>query len=91
MTATDLPSPSGPVRLRGGGLRYVEDPVWGTAHAEKLGWVSAARTDTRDRVSIFQRRSPEVVVRVPTFDHDITDVAGLARLGECLFAHTDTL
>ncbi len=36
-------------------------------------------------------RLPEVVVRVPTFDHDITDVAGLARLGECLFAHTGTL
>jgi hypothetical protein len=28
---------------------------------------------------------------VPTFDHDITDVAGLAEVGECLFAHAGTL
>lgn len=62
MTATSPPSSSGPVRLRGNGLRYVEDLEWGVAHAEKLGWVSAARTDSADRVSIFQRRSPEVVV-----------------------------
>ncbi|HEX5586931.1 MAG TPA: ArsA-related P-loop ATPase [Acidimicrobiia bacterium] len=32
-------------------------------------------------------RLPDVVVRVPNFDTDITDVAGLARVGECLFAH----
>jgi anion-transporting ArsA/GET3 family ATPase len=32
-------------------------------------------------------RVPDVVVRVPNFDSDITDVAGLARIGECLFAH----
>src|SRR5262249_6191059 len=31
-------------------------------------------------------RVPDVVVRVPNFDHDITDVAGLAEVGECLFA-----
>jgi anion-transporting ArsA/GET3 family ATPase len=31
-------------------------------------------------------RVPDVVVRVPNFDRDITDVAGLARIGECLFA-----
>jgi anion-transporting ArsA/GET3 family ATPase len=36
-------------------------------------------------------RLPEVVVRVPTFDHDITDVVGLAEVGECLFAHAGTL
>jgi anion-transporting ArsA/GET3 family ATPase len=36
-------------------------------------------------------RLPEVVVRVPTFDHDITDVGGLAEVGECLFAHAGTL
>jgi anion-transporting ArsA/GET3 family ATPase len=34
-------------------------------------------------------RLPEVVVDVPNFDSDITDVAGLARIGEHLFAHTD--
>jgi anion-transporting ArsA/GET3 family ATPase len=34
-------------------------------------------------------RLPEVVVRVPTFDTDITDVAGLARVGEHLFAQQD--
>ena len=32
-------------------------------------------------------RLPDVVARVPTFDRDITDVAGLARVGECLFGH----
>jgi len=31
-------------------------------------------------------RLPDVVVRVPNFDTDITDVAGLARVGEWLFA-----
>jgi anion-transporting ArsA/GET3 family ATPase len=33
------------------------------------------------------RRLPEAVVDVPNFASDITDVAGLARVGECLFAH----
>jgi hypothetical protein len=32
-------------------------------------------------------RLPDAVVRVPNFETDITDVAGLARIGECLFAH----
>jgi hypothetical protein len=30
---------------------------------------------------------PEVVVSVPSFDADIADVRGLARIGEVLFAH----
>jgi hypothetical protein len=30
-------------------------------------------------------REPEVVVTVPTFEVDIYDVAGLARIGEHLF------
>jgi hypothetical protein len=34
-------------------------------------------------------RLPEVVVNVPNFDSDIADVAGLARIGEHLFAHAD--
>ena len=32
-------------------------------------------------------RLPDVVVDVPNFDTDITDVAGLTRIGEYLFAH----
>ncbi len=32
-------------------------------------------------------RLPDVVVDVPNFDTDITDVAGLTRVGEFLFAH----
>ena len=32
-------------------------------------------------------RLPEVVVSVPNFDSDIADVAGLARIGDHLFAH----
>jgi anion-transporting ArsA/GET3 family ATPase len=36
-------------------------------------------------------RVPDVVVQVPNFDQDITDVAGLARVGECLFARPTTL
>jgi hypothetical protein len=31
-------------------------------------------------------RQPEVVATVPTFEVDIYDVAGLARIGEHLFA-----
>ncbi|HEX4529499.1 MAG TPA: ArsA-related P-loop ATPase [Acidimicrobiia bacterium] len=31
-------------------------------------------------------RVPDVLVQVPNFDRDITDIAGLARIGECLFA-----
>jgi anion-transporting ArsA/GET3 family ATPase len=33
------------------------------------------------------RRLPEVVATVPTFTTDVTDVAGLARIGEYLFEH----
>ncbi len=32
-------------------------------------------------------RQPEVVATVPTFPDDVTDVAGLARIGEHLFEH----
>jgi anion-transporting ArsA/GET3 family ATPase len=32
-------------------------------------------------------RLPDVVVDVPNFDADITDIAGLARVGERLFSH----
>jgi hypothetical protein len=32
-------------------------------------------------------RQPEVVATVPTFADDVTDVAGLARIGEHLFEH----
>jgi len=34
-------------------------------------------------------RLPDVVARVPTFDTDVSDVAGLARVGECLFGHEE--
>jgi hypothetical protein len=34
-------------------------------------------------------RLPEVVVSVPNFESDIADVAGLARIGDHLFAHAE--
>ena len=34
-------------------------------------------------------RLPDVVASVPNFDTDISDVAGLARIGAHLFAHAE--
>ena len=43
--------------------------------------VAKREAELRDELS----RLPEVVATVPTFDTDVTDVAGLARIGEYLF------
>ena len=43
--------------------------------------VAKREAELRDELA----RLPEVVATVPTFDTDITDVAGLARIGEHLF------
>ena len=43
--------------------------------------VAKREAELRDELS----RLPDVVATVPTFDTDITDIAGLARIGEHLF------
>ncbi len=47
-----------------------------------------ARREAELRVELGRIASPgpEVVVSVPSFDADIADVHGLARIGEALFA-----
>jgi len=47
--------------------------------------VAKREAELRDELA----RLPEVVATVPTFDTDITDIAGLARVGEHLFAVGD--
>ena len=39
---------------------------------------------------LVQDFRPEVVISVPSFDADIADVPGLARIGEVLFAQDPT-
>jgi hypothetical protein len=50
-----------------------------------------ARREAELRVELghFSSPGPEVVVSVPSFDADIADVRGLARIGEVLFAQSD--
>jgi hypothetical protein len=50
--------------------------------------VARREAELRTELRRLTAPGPEVVVSVPTFDADIADVAGLARIGEVLFAHT---
>jgi anion-transporting ArsA/GET3 family ATPase len=74
-----------------------------TALADRTGTVRVLRTladsfrnyevvarreaELRSELSRLSRPGPEVVVSVPSFDADIADVGGLARIGEVLFGH----
>jgi anion-transporting ArsA/GET3 family ATPase len=49
--------------------------------------VAKREAELRDELA----RLPEVVTTVPTFDRDVTDIAGLARIGEYLFEVGDGL
>jgi anion-transporting ArsA/GET3 family ATPase len=49
--------------------------------------VARREAELRSELSRMASPGPEVVVSVPTFDADIADVRGLARIGEVLFAH----
>ncbi len=49
--------------------------------------VARREAELRTELSRLARPGPEVVVSVPSFDADIADVRGLARIGEVLFAH----
>jgi len=49
--------------------------------------VARREAELRTELSRMAPPGPEVVVSVPTFDADIADVRGLARIGEVLFAH----
>ena len=49
--------------------------------------VARREAELRTELSRLAPPGPEVVVSVPSFDADIADVRGLARIGEVLFAH----
>ena len=49
--------------------------------------VARREAELRTELGRLAPPGPEVVVSVPTFDADIADVRGLARIGEVLFAH----
>jgi anion-transporting ArsA/GET3 family ATPase len=49
--------------------------------------VAKREAELRDELA----RLPDVVATVPTFDSDVTDIAGLARIGEYLFEVGDHL
>jgi anion-transporting ArsA/GET3 family ATPase len=49
--------------------------------------VARREAELRTELSRLAPPGPEVVVSVPSFDSDIADVRGLARIGEALFAH----
>ena len=52
--------------MRGAGWRLVQDDAWSAAQLPvELAWVSTSAADRSGRVSIFQRSSPQVVVRSP--------------------------
>jgi len=75
------------------GLASTDDELVDTARAARVlrtlgdsfqDYAVVARREAELRAELAQ--VPDVVVRVPNFDRDISDVAGLARVGECLFA-----
>jgi hypothetical protein len=49
--------------------------------------VARREAELRTELGRMAPPGPEVVVSVPSFDADIADVRGLARIGEVLFAH----
>jgi anion-transporting ArsA/GET3 family ATPase len=49
--------------------------------------VARREAELRTELGRLAPPGPEVVVSVPSFDADISDVRGLARIGEVLFAH----
>jgi anion-transporting ArsA/GET3 family ATPase len=49
--------------------------------------VARREAELRTELGRLPPPGPEVVVSVPSFDEDIADVRGLARIGEVLFAH----
>jgi anion-transporting ArsA/GET3 family ATPase len=49
--------------------------------------VARREAELRTELGRLAPPGPEVVVSVPSFDADIADVRGLARIGEALFAH----
>jgi anion-transporting ArsA/GET3 family ATPase len=49
--------------------------------------VARREAELRTELARVTTAGPEVVVSVPSFESDIADVAGLARIGEVLFGH----
>jgi len=76
------------IRLRGGGLEWVEDPGWAAAEAEAFGWVSSAAVLANDDVVVFQRRAPELVTVSQSGAIVSTRDLGLAD-GHGIFAAAD--
>jgi anion-transporting ArsA/GET3 family ATPase len=79
-----------------GGTPELSDPAGTTRVLRTLGesfrnYEVVARREAELRVELARlwNPGPEVVVRVPSFEADITDVAGLARIGEVLFGHDE--
>jgi anion-transporting ArsA/GET3 family ATPase len=53
--------------------------------------VARREAELRVELARFASPGPEVIVSVPSFDADIADVRGLARIGEVLFAQGATV
>jgi hypothetical protein len=52
------------------------------------GVVARREAELRSEIGRLASPGPEVVVRVPSLDTDISDLAGLMRIGEVLFTGT---
>jgi anion-transporting ArsA/GET3 family ATPase len=77
-----------------GGVSVLADPARTARVLRTLGEsfrnyeiVARREAELRAELGRLSQPGPEVVVSVPSFDADIADVAGLARIGEVLFGH----